>query len=298
MRAVVPPVDSQWQRAKARPSKTGATSYLDSRRAAAHADSRRVARGAADVDPVFAEGDAGERAIGARARRRGIIRVVHATTGAPLAARPSTDGRFVSGRPAETATTASRCGARTRPTKRTCRTCFAEPKIDIGMHKHIVIAATLSLSSIAGHAQSPTFRAETTAVQLPVRVLDAKGMFVTDLTAADFEVLEDGVPQTISDFTLVDLEARAKRAPTVPGDADRRALDSATREARRPDVCVSHRRLSPQRAAYAARETARAQLHQRSAWRLAMRQRSSWPAAPPGRISRTVNVRCGSPLIG
>jgi VWFA-related protein len=84
------------------------------------------------------------------------------------------------------------------------------------MYKHVVIAATLSLSSIAGHAQSPTFRAETTAVQLPVRVLDAKGMFVTDLTAADIEVLEDGVPQTISDFTLVDLEARAKRAPTVP----------------------------------------------------------------------------------
>ena len=84
------------------------------------------------------------------------------------------------------------------------------------MYKHVVIAATLSLSSIAGHAQSPTFRAETTAVQLPVRVLDGKGMFVTDLTAADIEVLEDGVPQTISDFTLVDLEARAKRAPTVP----------------------------------------------------------------------------------
>jgi hypothetical protein len=30
-----------------------------------------------------------------------VIRVVHATTGAPLAGRPSADGRFVSGRPAE-----------------------------------------------------------------------------------------------------------------------------------------------------------------------------------------------------
>ena len=30
-----------------------------------------------------------------------VIRVVHATTGAPLAARPSADGRFVSGRPTE-----------------------------------------------------------------------------------------------------------------------------------------------------------------------------------------------------
>jgi hypothetical protein len=30
-----------------------------------------------------------------------VIRVVHAATGAPLAARTSADGRFVSGRPAE-----------------------------------------------------------------------------------------------------------------------------------------------------------------------------------------------------
>jgi VWFA-related protein len=83
------------------------------------------------------------------------------------------------------------------------------------MNKYLLIAAALSLSSIAGQAQTPTFRTETTAVQLPVRVLDGKGSFVRDLTAADIEVLEDGVPQTISEFTLVDLSTASKQAPLL-----------------------------------------------------------------------------------
>ena len=71
------------------------------------------------------------------------------------------------------------------------------------MNEHAMLAAALSLFSIsiALHAQTPTFRTETTVVQLPVRVLDAKGSFV-NLAAADIEVLEDGVPQAISEFTL------------------------------------------------------------------------------------------------
>jgi hypothetical protein len=40
------------------------------------------------------------------------------------------------------------------------------------MNKQALIAAALSLVSIAGHAQAPTFRTETTVVQLPVRALD------------------------------------------------------------------------------------------------------------------------------
>lgn len=84
------------------------------------------------------------------------------------------------------------------------------------MKRHVLTAAALVLLSIAGHAQAPTFRSETTVVQLPVRVLDAKGTFVTDLTSADIEVLEDGVPQAVSSFTLVDLATRATRTPVAP----------------------------------------------------------------------------------
>lgn len=81
---------------------------------------------------------------------------------------------------------------------------------------HVLVVVAVSLLSLTGRAQAPVFRTETTVVQMPLRVLDAKGAFVTDLTAADVEVLEDGVPQTISDFTLVDHAARAKRPPTGP----------------------------------------------------------------------------------
>jgi VWFA-related protein len=76
--------------------------------------------------------------------------------------------------------------------------------MNIAMTRHVLIAAAVALSSIAGHAQAPTFRTETTVVQLPVRVVDAKGAFVRDLTASDIEVLEDGIPQSISEFMLVD----------------------------------------------------------------------------------------------
>ena len=85
------------------------------------------------------------------------------------------------------------------------------------MNKHAMLAAALSLFSIAGHAQAPTFRTETTVVQLPVRVLDATGGFVKDLAAGDVEVLEDGVPQAIAEFTLVDMSTAAAPSPvTVP----------------------------------------------------------------------------------
>jgi VWFA-related protein len=81
------------------------------------------------------------------------------------------------------------------------------------MNKSVSIAAAVMLLSVAGLAQAPTFRSETTVVQLPVRVLDAKGGFVKDLTAADVEVLEDGVPQTISQFSLVDVSTAVPPSP-------------------------------------------------------------------------------------
>ena len=42
-------------------------------------------------------------------------------------------------------------------------------------------------------------------VQIPVRVLDARGDFVRGLTQSDFHILEDGVPQTITAFSAVDI---------------------------------------------------------------------------------------------
>ena len=53
-------------------------------------------------------------------------------------------------------------------------------------------------------AQQPTFRAETELVTFGVTVTDRQGNFITDLTAEDFDVVEDGKRQTIKYFTRGD----------------------------------------------------------------------------------------------
>lgn len=83
------------------------------------------------------------------------------------------------------------------------------------MKKQLTLSVFVLLASVGMLAQAPVFRSETTVVQMPLRVLDAKGSFVRDLTAADIEVLEDGVPQAITDFNLVDLTESAKRPPQL-----------------------------------------------------------------------------------
>ena len=82
-----------------------------------------------------------------------------------------------------------------------------------------VAAATTALalaSALAfGQQPTPTFRTEVSYVQLPVRVLDARGNFVRDLKAPDFQVYEDGQPQTISNFRLVDFPPVNAKAPAT-----------------------------------------------------------------------------------
>jgi len=58
-----------------------------------------------------------------------------------------------------------------------------------------------------------TFRAEVNFVEVDALVTDAKGNLVTDLTQADFEVFEDGKPQTIANFSLVNLPATRPDQP-------------------------------------------------------------------------------------
>ena len=52
-------------------------------------------------------------------------------------------------------------------------------------------------------AQQPTFRAGVTLVTTDVIPRDQNGRFVADLTKDDFSVSEDGAPQTIASFTMV-----------------------------------------------------------------------------------------------
>ena len=62
--------------------------------------------------------------------------------------------------------------------------------------------------------QQPTFRADINYVRVDVIVNDDKGTPVTDLKITDFEVLEDGKPQSIDQFRLVRVDGNP--APGAP----------------------------------------------------------------------------------
>lgn len=67
--------------------------------------------------------------------------------------------------------------------------------------------------------QQPTFRAGVNFVRVDVMVHDGKGQPITDLTQADFEVLEDGRPQAIEQFRLIRVDGNPR-----PGDPPPREL--------------------------------------------------------------------------
>ncbi|MEZ5293975.1 MAG: VWA domain-containing protein [Vicinamibacterales bacterium] len=72
----------------------------------------------------------------------------------------------------------------------------------------IAVLAGWSLRGLAAQQPAappaqPTFRSGVSGVSTDVIVRDKDGRFVSDLTKDDFEVLEDGVPQTVTSFSLV-----------------------------------------------------------------------------------------------
>ncbi len=71
-----------------------------------------------------------------------------------------------------------------------------------------VLGALVVASGGGAAAQPPTFEEETLVyeVQVPVQVVDRHGQPVRDLTAADFQVYDDGARQEIVGFEVVDLE--------------------------------------------------------------------------------------------
>jgi len=58
-----------------------------------------------------------------------------------------------------------------------------------------------------------TFRAEINYVEVDARVLDAQGKFIPSLTAGDFQVLEDGKPQQVTAFSLVNIPVERIERP-------------------------------------------------------------------------------------
>lgn len=64
------------------------------------------------------------------------------------------------------------------------------------------IVAILLLAATAAAAQQPLFTSRIDLVHVGVTVLDRDGNLVTDLTRDDFEVLEDGEPQSVRYFSM------------------------------------------------------------------------------------------------
>jgi VWFA-related protein len=58
---------------------------------------------------------------------------------------------------------------------------------------------------VAQAPQQPTFRVQVEAIEIDASVTDARGNVVTDLTKDDFDIFEDGKPQTITSFGLVNI---------------------------------------------------------------------------------------------
>src|SRR5262245_60144148 len=74
--------------------------------------------------------------------------------------------------------------------------------------------APFALVAVLGQAaaqppQSPqppvTFKVEVNYVEIDATVVDAQGNFVRDLTRDDFQIVEDGKPQTLTAFSMVDI---------------------------------------------------------------------------------------------
>jgi Ca-activated chloride channel homolog len=65
-----------------------------------------------------------------------------------------------------------------------------------------LVAAILMLTGLATRAQEPkaTFKSSVDLVRVAAVVRDQRGRFVRDLTVRDFEILDAGRPQPISDF--------------------------------------------------------------------------------------------------
>jgi VWFA-related protein len=92
----------------------------------------------------------------------------------------------------------------------------------------------IALALLAQQAQQPpVFRTDVQVVEVDARVFDRAGRFVTTLTRDDFEILEDGVPQTIVAMTLVGAPGTA--APGAPETvAPLPRLDRPTTDNRQP----------------------------------------------------------------
>src|SRR5687768_16771191 len=97
----------------------------------------------------------------------------------------------------------------------------------------LIFAAVVLQSPVRGQAPPTpgvTFQVEVNYVDVDVVVTDEQGRFVTGLTRDDFAVFEDGKPQKIDTFSLVDVPVEKPDEIVVEG----RTIRADTRTNREP----------------------------------------------------------------
>ena len=77
----------------------------------------------------------------------------------------------------------------------------------------LIVSATTAILGQTPQRSEPTFRVQVDAVEFDAFVTDAQGNPITDLTVDDVEVLEDGKPQTITSFALVNIPIERRDRP-------------------------------------------------------------------------------------
>src|SRR4029077_20436536 len=95
----------------------------------------------------------------------------------------------------------------------------------------LVVLASVILSGQQGRVPAPpqeppavTFKTEVNYVEVGAVVTDAQGNFVRTLNKDDFQIMEDGKPQKISAYSLVDFPVEralsARRVGAVSTESD------------------------------------------------------------------------------
>src|SRR4051794_20496663 len=70
-----------------------------------------------------------------------------------------------------------------------------------------------SAPASSAQQQPPTFKVRVDYVEVDTIVSDRQGRMVRDLKKEDFQILEDGKPQSITNFSLVDIPIEKESRP-------------------------------------------------------------------------------------
>ncbi len=96
---------------------------------------------------------------------------------------------------------------------------LAGRSIRLSRRSPVALVLVAAAAVHAQDAQRPTFKAGTLLIEVDVRATDKKHQFVGDLTASDFQLLDDGQRQEIATCVVVTVPRTATPASTPAADA-------------------------------------------------------------------------------